>query len=87
LNDAQGEREWLEQVSKSSRGSGRGYGPLIKAYVKFIVEKLRFHARYPMFTGTFDYEEYLTLKGVEDPNEGFETIVRICSNVYHRTIS
>lgn len=27
-----------------------------------------------MFTGTFDYEEYLTLRGVEDPNEGYETI-------------
>ncbi|KAJ1549634.1 sla2 Src-like adaptor 2 [Cladochytrium tenue] len=26
------------------------------------------------FRGSFDYEEYVTLKGVEDPNEGFETI-------------
>ncbi|KAJ2992081.1 sla2 Src-like adaptor 2 [Globomyces sp. JEL0801] len=30
--------------------------------------------RKPYFSGTFDYEEYVSLKGIEDPNEGFETI-------------
>jgi len=74
LNDAQHERHWLEQLAKSTQNSLRGYGLLIKAYVQYIVEKLKFHQRYPLFTGNFDYEEYLSLRGVEDPNEGYETI-------------
>lgn len=51
--------------------------------MQFIVEKLSFHSRYSQFTGTFDYEEYVSLKGVEDPNEGFETIVFITQSNMH----
>jgi hypothetical protein len=54
--------------------SNSGYGPLIRTYVQFILAKLRFHRLRPEFNGLFEYEEYVTLKGIDDPNEGYETI-------------
>lgn len=47
-----------------------GYGPLIRTYVQFLLAKLRFHRLRPEFNGLFEYEEYITLKGIDDPNEG-----------------
>ena len=47
-----------------------GYGALIKAYVQFLMTKLEYHAAHPEFTASFDYEEYVALKGIEDPNDG-----------------
>ena len=47
-----------------------GYGQLIRAYVAFIRAKLRFHRQRPEFNGLFEYEEYISLKGIDDPNEG-----------------
>lgn len=52
----------------------RGYGPLIREYVYFLLAKLSFHQQHPEFNGTFEYEEYLSLKAINDPNEGYETI-------------
>jgi hypothetical protein len=40
--------------------------------VQFILAKLRFHRLRPEFNGLFEYEEYITLKGIDDPNEGYE---------------
>lgn len=51
--------------------TGHGYGALIKAYVHFLLAKLDFHQTHPEFTGNFDYEEYLSLKGVDDLDEGY----------------
>jgi hypothetical protein len=48
----------------------KGYGPLIRSYVQFILAKLRFHRLRPEFNGLFEYEEYISLKGIDDPNEG-----------------
>jgi hypothetical protein len=48
-----------------------GYGPLIRTYVQFVLAKLRFHRLRPEFNGLFEYEEYVTLKGIDDPNEGY----------------
>jgi hypothetical protein len=48
-----------------------GYGVLIKAYVQFMQSKLDYHQQHPAFRANFDYEEYVSLKGVEDPNEGY----------------
>ncbi len=47
-----------------------GYGSLIRTYVQFLLAKLRFHRLRPEFNGLFEYEEYITLKGIDDPNEG-----------------
>jgi len=47
-----------------------GYGQLIRNYVSFILAKLRFHRHRPEFNGLFEYEEYISLKNIDDPNEG-----------------
>ena len=47
-----------------------GYAPLIRAYVSFTLSKLRFHRHHPEFNGLFEYEEYISLKNIDDPNEG-----------------
>ncbi|ORY76748.1 ANTH-domain-containing protein [Neocallimastix californiae] len=51
-----------------------GYAPLIQAYVSFLSAKLNFHKTHENFKANFDYEEYVSLKGVDDPNEGYESI-------------
>ena len=52
----------------------RGYGALISEYVFYLIAKLTFHRNHPEFNGTFEYEEYISLKSINDPNEGYETI-------------
>lgn len=49
----------------------QGYGPLIRTYVSFILAKLRFHRQRPEFNGLFEYKEYISLKEIDDPNEGY----------------
>lgn len=49
----------------------KGYGSLIRAYVTLILAKLKFHRIHPDFNGLFEYEEYVSLRGVDDPNEGY----------------
>lgn len=48
-----------------------GYGTLIRAYVQFLLSKLRFHRHHAEFNGLFEYEEYVSLRGIDDPNEGY----------------
>ncbi|KIM47780.1 hypothetical protein M413DRAFT_439451 [Hebeloma cylindrosporum] len=75
LKEAHGQTAWLETCARTVSADGqRGYAPLIKTYVQFILTKLRFHRLRPEFNGLFEYEEYVTLKGIDDPNEGYETI-------------
>lgn len=49
-----------------------GYGPLLRDYVYFLLAKLAFHRQHPEFNGLFEYEEYISLKSINDPNEGWE---------------
>ncbi|KAJ8083717.1 sla2 Src-like adaptor 2 [Marasmius tenuissimus] len=75
IKEAHGQTSWLETCARTVASEGqRGYGPLIRTYVQFILSKLRFHRIRPEFNGLFEYEEYVTLKGINDPNEGYETI-------------
>ncbi|PPQ67169.1 hypothetical protein CVT25_005770, partial [Psilocybe cyanescens] len=75
LKEAHGQTAWLETCARTVGTDGqRGYSPLIRTYVQFILAKLRFHRLRPEFNGLFEYEEYVTLKGIDDPNEGYETI-------------
>ena len=68
-------RQWIDSLNRGMSGDGmRGYGPLIKEYVYFLLSKLSFHQHHPVFNGTFEYEEYISLKTTHDPNEGYETI-------------
>ncbi|WVR00049.1 hypothetical protein IAU59_007191 [Kwoniella sp. CBS 9459] len=65
---------WLETCGRTVGDAGKGYGALIKAYTSFLLSKLRFHRHHPEFNGLFEYEEYISLKNIDDPNEGYETI-------------
>lgn len=75
LREAMNHRSWIDSLNRGMSGEGlRGYGPLIKEYVYFLLSKLQFHGQHPEFNGTFEYEEYISLKSINDPNEGYETI-------------
>ncbi|WVQ74977.1 hypothetical protein IAR50_004585 [Cryptococcus sp. DSM 104548] len=63
-----------ETAPKQKHVRRKGYGVLIKAYTSFLLAKLRFHRHHPEFNGLFEYEEYISLKNIDDPNEGYETI-------------
>ncbi|KAI8369538.1 I/LWEQ domain-containing protein [Radiomyces spectabilis] len=75
IKDALQETGWLKTCAQSVQGEGvRHYGTLIRNYVELLLHKLQYHRDHPEFNGTFDYEEYISLKNIDDPNEGFETI-------------
>ncbi|KAK5998935.1 Endocytosis protein end4 [Cladobotryum mycophilum] len=75
LKEATANRGWIDSLNRGMAGEGvRGYGPLIREYVYYLLAKLSFHQQHPEFNGTFEYEEYLSLKAINDPNEGYETI-------------
>ncbi|TGJ81813.1 hypothetical protein E0Z10_g6934 [Xylaria hypoxylon] len=75
LREALANRGWIDGLNTGLAGGGvRGYGPLIREYVYFLLAKLSFHQQHPEFNGTFEYEEYISLKAINDPNEGYETI-------------
>ncbi|KAH9883640.1 ANTH-domain-containing protein [Xylariomycetidae sp. FL2044] len=80
LREAMANRGWLDSLNRGLAGEGvRGYGPLIREYVYFLLAKLSFHQQHPEFNGTFEYEEYVSLKAINDPNEGYETIIDLMS--------
>lgn len=75
LREGLNNRNWIDSLNRGTSGEGlRGYGPLIKEYVYFLLSKLQFHGQHQEFNGTFEYEEYISLKSINDPNEGYETI-------------
>ncbi|KAF2007194.1 ANTH-domain-containing protein [Amniculicola lignicola CBS 123094] len=76
LKEAQAHINWLESLTRGVAGGEglRGYGPLISEYIFYLLAKLAFHRQHPEFNGTFEYEEYISLKSINDPNEGYETI-------------
>ncbi|KAF2146281.1 uncharacterized protein K452DRAFT_108504 [Aplosporella prunicola CBS 121167] len=76
LKQAQAQMGFLESLQRGVAGGEglRGYAPLIQEYVYFLMAKLAFHRQHPEFNGTFEYEEYISLKSINDPNEGYETI-------------
>jgi len=75
LREAMANKPWIDSLGRGMAGEGvRGYGPLIKEYINYLLAKLAFHQQHPPFNGTFEYEEYISLKSINDPNEGYETI-------------
>lgn len=57
--------------------SSSSYGMLINQYDRFLLKKLDFHRNNPGFNGIFEYEEYIILRTVNDPNEGYESILQL----------
>ena len=81
IREAQANVNWLESLSRGVAGGEgmRGYGPLIREYVSLLLSKLAFHRNHQEFNGTFEYEEYISLRSTNDPNEGYETITDLMS--------
>lgn len=73
LKDGIRETPFLQSLARTA-GQYGAYSDLIKAYVQFLISKLDYHALHPEFSGNFDYDEYLSIKGLQDPNEGYLTI-------------
>nr|DAB41638.1 TPA_exp: cytoskeleton assembly control protein [Thielaviopsis musarum] len=77
LREAIANRGWIDSLVRGVAGGEgiRGYALLIREYVHFLLSKLAFHQAHGEFNGTFEYEEYISLKSINDPNEGYETIL------------
>ncbi|KIW76927.1 hypothetical protein Z517_09371 [Fonsecaea pedrosoi CBS 271.37] len=75
IKEAQQHINWIESIARGGTGDGmRAYQPLIREYVHYILAKLAFHRLHPDFNGLFEYEDYISLRSIMDPNEGYETI-------------
>lgn len=70
--------EWIGSLD-SLNLQDRRYRLLVGQYVAYLLRKLRFHHDHRGFNGTFEYEEYVSLSTVSDPNEGYESILDLSS--------
>ncbi|CAI8500703.1 unnamed protein product [Pichia kudriavzevii] len=70
--------EWISNLD-TLRTLDRRFQVLIPEYVNYILQKLRFHHNHRGFNGTFEYEEYVSLRTVSDPNEGYDAILDLTS--------
>ncbi|KAK6454194.1 structural constituent of cytoskeleton [Scheffersomyces xylosifermentans] len=77
LKDGYRNRDFISSLSTVFPTHGSAYGRLISQYDKFILQKLDFHRNNPGFNGMFEYEEYISLRAVNDPNEGYESILQL----------
>ncbi|ODQ46431.1 hypothetical protein PICMEDRAFT_16315 [Pichia membranifaciens NRRL Y-2026] len=65
--------DWIASLGHT-QSPDRRYQILIPEYVDYLLQKLRFHHNHRGFNGTFEYEEYTSLRSVSDPNEGFDAV-------------
>lgn len=77
LKDGFKNRDFLSSLASVFPAHGTAYGRLIAQYDRFLLQKLAFHRNNPGFNGTFEYEEYISLRAVNDPNEGYESILQL----------
>lgn len=77
LKDGYRNRDFVASLATVFPTHGLAYGRLINQYDRYILQKLDFHRNNPGFNGTFEYEEYLSLRAVSDPNEGYESILQL----------
>lgn len=76
LKDGYRNKDFLYSLS-TVFPSSNSYGRLINQYDRFLLSKLDFHRNNPGFNGMFEYEEYISLRTVNDPNEGYESILQL----------
>lgn len=77
LKDGYRNRDFIASLATVFPSHGSAYGRLINQYDKYILQKLDFHRNNPGFNGTFEYEEYISLRAVNDPNEGYEALLNL----------
>lgn len=76
LKDGYRNKDFLYSLS-TVFPSTSSYGNLINQYDRFLLQKLDFHRNNPAFNGVFEYEEYISLQTVNDPNEGYDSILQL----------
>lgn len=69
---------WISNLD-TLHTTDRRFQILIPEYVNYLLQKLRFHHNHRGFNGTFEYEEYISLRTVSDPNEGYDAILDLLS--------
>ncbi|CAL9738586.1 protein Sla2p [Monosporozyma servazzii] len=80
LKEAIREKSWIKSLERVHPQGSSSYSKLIREYVRYLVRKLNFHANHKGFNnGTFEYEEYVSLVSVSDPDEGYGTILDLMS--------
>lgn len=77
LKDGYRNRDYISSLGNIFPTQGNAYGRLINQYDKFILRKLDFHRNNPHFNGMFEYEEYISLRAVNDPNEGYDALLQL----------
>ncbi|EGW29993.1 uncharacterized protein SPAPADRAFT_73424 [Spathaspora passalidarum NRRL Y-27907] len=77
LKDAYRNRDFISSLGSVFPTHGNAYGRLISQYDRYLLQKLDFHRNNPGFNGIFEYEEYISLRAVNDPNEGYESILQL----------
>lgn len=77
LKDGYRNKDFLSSLANVFPSNGNSYGRLINQYDHFLLQKLDFHRNNPGFNGTFEYEEYISLRAVNDPNEGYEAVLQL----------
>lgn len=77
LKDAFRNRDFISSLATVFPSRGTAYGRLINQYDKYLLQKLDFHRNNPGFNGMFEYEEYISLRAVNDPNEGYESVLQL----------
>lgn len=75
LTEAFNEMNFIQSLGRAALSHDNfGYGGLIRGYVDYLLRKLNFHRGHLQFNASFDYEDYVSLRGVADPNAGYEII-------------
>lgn len=77
LKDAYRNKDFIASLATVFPSSGTSYGRLIQQYDRFILQKLDFHRANPGFNGTFEYEEYISLRATHDLNEGYDALLQL----------
>lgn len=77
LKDGFRNRDFINSLATVFPTHGTAYGRLINQYDQYLLQKLDFHRNNPGFNGMFEYEEYISLRAVNDPNEGYEAILQL----------
>jgi hypothetical protein len=67
LRESLAERSFFDNCLRSP---SHEYSQLISLYIQYLKFKLRIHEEHPEFTGSFDYNEYMSMKKSENANEG-----------------
>ena len=78
LRESLNEETYLKTLANPPmRSRAKGYLDLIQSYVRFLLIKLEFHRTHPEFSGNMSYDDYVSLRRANNPNEGYTTVIEL----------